>query len=89
MANLKASKKDILVNRRNRERNQHYKSQMKTFIKQALVAIEADKKESLETVRLTLKQIDKVASKGVIKKQKAARLKSRLQKKYNTAAAAA
>ena len=83
MANLKSSKKDILVNRRNHIRNQHYKSMLKTFLKQALESIEKDKKQALEKVRHTLKQIDKIASKGVIKKQKAARLKSRLQKKYN------
>ena len=88
MANLKSSKKDILVNKRNRERNQHYKSKMKTFIKQALVAIAEDTANALPKVKETLKQIDKTASKGVIKKQKAARLKSRLQKKFNTASAA-
>lgn len=87
MANLKASKKDKLVNKRNHDRNQHYKSKLKTYIKQALESVENDKKESLETVRKALKQIDKTASKGVIKKQKAARLKSRLQKKYNLVAA--
>lgn len=87
MANLKASKKDILVNARNKTRNQHYRSKIKTLIKKAQQAIvdNADNRDVL--VRDALRQLDKVVTKGVLKKQTAARKKSRLALALNKAQA--
>lgn len=88
MANLKASKKDILVNARNKKRNQHFKSKIKTLIKKAHIAIVAKSEESEKIVREALRRIDKTVTKGVIKKQTAARKKSRLARAFNKAAQA-
>lgn len=87
MANKKAAKKDILTNKRNKIRNTHFKSLMKTRIKKAEQALESNDKETVSIVRLALKQIDKTASKGIIHKNVAARKKSNLAKKLNTATA--
>ncbi len=83
MANKKAAKKDILINKRNKLRNVHFKSLMKTSIKKAESAIENNDKELVTTVRVALKQIDKTAAKGIIHKNSAARKKSSLAKKLN------
>ena len=87
MANKKAAKKDILTNKRNKIRNTHFKSLMKTRIKKAEQALESNDKEKVSIVRLALKQIDKTASKGIIHRNVAARKKSNLAKKLNTATA--
>ena len=47
MANKKAAKKDILTNKRNRLRNVHAKTLMKTHIKKAVTAIEEKSKEAV------------------------------------------
>ncbi len=84
MANKKAAKKDILTNKRNKTRNTHFKSLMKTTIKNAVVAIENKDENAVETVKIALKQIDKTSSKGIIHKNQAARKKSKLAKKANS-----
>jgi small subunit ribosomal protein S20 len=85
VANIKASKKDILVNARNKKRNQHFRSKIKTLIKKAQIAISAKSEESEKLVREALRVIDKTVTKGVIKKQTAARKKSRLALALNKA----
>lgn len=77
MANIKSAKKRILVNKSKREENVPVKSTMKTAIKKAIV------NPSDETVKEASKRIDKALSSGIIKKNKAARLKSRVAKKLN------
>ncbi len=83
MANLKASKQYIPVNLRNRLRNQSVEHAMKTAIKRVHHALEQKSKEAESVLRQALRLIDKTASKGVIKKQSAARKKSRLTQLYN------
>ena len=78
MANIKSAKKRILVNRTKREENLPIKSTMKTAVKKAIT------NPSEETVREATKRIDKALASGIIKKNKAARLKSRVCKKLNT-----
>lgn len=86
MANIKASKKDILTNKRNKDRNVAFKSKMKTSVKRAVTSI-VEKAEDAETqTRTALKTIDKLVSKGVLHKKTAARKKSKLMKKVNTEA---
>ncbi len=77
MANIKSAKKRILVNKTKREENVPVKSTMKTAIKKAIV------NPSDETVKEATKRIDKALASGIIKKNKAARLKSRVAKKLN------
>ena len=50
MANKKAAKKDILTNKRNNLRNTHFKSLMKTRIKNAESAIESNDKETVTII---------------------------------------
>lgn len=71
-----------------RQRNQAHKSRMRTFIKRARAALEVAKKgnsleEAQRAVYTACQIIDKIASKGVIKKNTAARYKSRLMQSLN------
>ena len=77
MANIKSAKKRILVNKTKRDENLPIKSTMKTAVKKAIV------NPSEETAKEATKRIDKALSSGIIKKNKAARLKSRVAKKLN------
>ncbi len=83
MANLKASKKGIIVAERNRQRNIANKSKMKTMIRQVKAAVAGKQENAAEKLKEALKVIDKTAAKGTIKKQAAARKKSRLVSGYN------
>lgn len=86
MANTKTAKENIKINERNRQRNIAYRSKMRTYIKQALQAVEAKQENAAEVVAKALRVIDKTAAKGVIKKQTAARRKSRLARFANEVA---
>ncbi len=83
MANKKSSKKNILINERNRKRNVHYKSLVKTVIKKSLSAIEEATDDRETVVKNALRTIDKTVSKGVLNKKAAARRKSRLARALN------
>lgn len=85
MANLKNAKKAILVNERNRRRNQAVKTAYKTAIKNALAAISENTADAADIVRAACRTIDKTAGKGVVKKQTAARKKSNLMTLLNNA----
>jgi small subunit ribosomal protein S20 len=84
MANIKSQKKRILTNNKRHERNKAVKTEMKTRTKEATDSIGTDAND--EDVRLAVKRIDSAASKGIIHKNTAARKKSRLMKKVNSAA---
>ena len=92
MPNIKSVKKDVIKSRKNHLRNVSAKSAMKTFVKKARVAVDAhdyDASVAAEAVRLACKAVDKVAERGIIHKNQAARRKSRIMKRANKAAAAA
>ena len=61
-----------------RVRNKHYNSMMKTAIKRAMATEDAETATTLGTTAISL--IDKVASNGIIHKNKAANQKSRVSK---------
>ena len=61
--------------------NNHYKSKMKTHIKKVLNSTNKEEAENLKND--AFKIIDKIASKGVIHKNKASNQKSRLSKHIN------
>lgn len=87
MANNKQSKKRILINETKRLRNRPYRSAARTFVKKAELAIKAGDQEAAATaVGDALSMLDRVASKGIIHRNNAARRKSRLMKKFNGAA---
>ena len=90
MANNKSSKKRILINETKRLRNRPYISAARTFVKKAEVAIKAGDKAAASTaVGEALSMLDRVASKGIIHRNNAARRKSRLMKKFNAVGAEA
>ena len=64
------------------EYNNHYKSMMKTSIKKVLASTKKDDAQTLKND--AFKVIDKVTSKGIIHKNKAANQKSRITKYINT-----
>ena len=82
MANTKSAKKHIRSNEKKRLRNRLHSGRARTAVKKARRAIEAkDVEQSVEAVRLAVKQLDHAASKGSIHKRNAARRKSRLMKR--------
>ncbi|MBV7363923.1 30S ribosomal protein S20 [Actinomycetaceae bacterium TAE3-ERU4] len=81
MANIKSQKKRIKTNEKRRQRNQAYKSELKTFVRKTREAIAAGDKEQAEAaLRVVARKLDKAVSKGVIHKNQAANRKSKLAK---------
>jgi small subunit ribosomal protein S20 len=83
MANTKSAKKAIKVSERNRKRNVHFKSKLKTTIKKFLELLESKDASASTAIRLVIKTIDQTAAKKIINKSKASRMKSNLMKKLN------
>ena len=84
MRKNKSAIKRAVQSEKNRLRNAHVKSTMKTNIKKVLVALEAKEKDEAQAAcKAAITYIDKAASKGVIHKNNAARRVSRLSKKIN------
>jgi small subunit ribosomal protein S20 len=83
--NTKTAKKQLLVNERNRERNQHYKSVMKTTMKKARNLIESgeDRAEAQTAINKAVRVLHRTASRGIIKRQNASRRISRLMTAFN------
>lgn len=85
MANIKSAKKRILTIAKKTELNKSKKSAMKSAIKSVRIAAEANQAgDANEKLRAASKLVNKTASKGVIHKNKAARLVSRMAKKVNS-----
>ena len=89
MANIKSQIKRNKQNLVRQERNKAVRSELRTRVKNAVAAGEAQADDVVEAAKLAQKKIDKAATKGVIHKNAAARRNSRLAKKLNAAAAAA
>lgn len=64
-------------------RNRYFISTLKTFLKKARKSIEAKEENATAMVRKASAFIQHVASKGIIHRNKASRLVSRLAKFYN------
>ena len=86
MANNKSSKKNILINERNRQRNVKYKTLVKSTMKKALGAVSDSAEDRANIVKAAMRTIDKTVTKGVLHKKAAARRKSRLARALNAAA---
>jgi len=84
MANHKATKKDVRKSTKRRERNRYYGKTTRGAIRD-LKEIKA-KGEAGEKLQSVVSMIDRLAKKGIIHKNKAANLKSKLTKKVNTLA---
>ena len=88
MANSKQAAKRARQSDKHLESNRWQKSRMYTHIKKVLKAIEAGNKEVAQNeMKLTTSFIDRLSSKGLIHKNKAARHKSRLSKHIKEMAA--
>jgi small subunit ribosomal protein S20 len=83
--NTKTAKKQLLVSRRNRERNQHVLTTLKTALKKARAGIAEGKDATAAgaAVNLAVQVLHRTATKGVIKRQNASRRASRLMRAYN------
>lgn len=81
MPNIKSAKKRVLVAKVRNDRNKAAKTELKTILKRARA--EEATADAVKTAAVTL---DKAAGKGLIHKNKAARIKSRLAKKANASA---
>ena len=79
LPNITSAKKRVRQAERNRQRNKHFMSGMRTCVKNVLKAIEAgDKDLAQSSYAKAVSALDATASKGLIHKNKAARHKSRL-----------
>jgi len=84
MANHSATKKDVRQATKRRDRNRYYGKTMRNAVRD-LRALKSNK-EAGDKLTGIISQIDKLAKKGIIHKNKAANLKSKLAKKVNTLA---
>ncbi len=82
MANTPQAKKRARQNEKRRLHNTGLRSMYRTYIKKILTAVEAgDKDKALEAYQSAVPVIDSMVNKGITHKNKAARHKSRLNKK--------
>lgn len=82
MAQHKSVKKRIVKSKKENLRNRRYISMMKTAIKSAKNV--SNKEEGENKLRKTVSILDKLVSKGIIHKNKAANEKSKLTKLVNS-----
>ncbi|ABI56203.1 30S ribosomal protein S20 [Alkalilimnicola ehrlichii MLHE-1] len=79
MANIPSAKKRARQAEKRRKHNQSQRSMMRTYIKRVVNAIKAgDKAQAEEAYKVAVPVIDRMATRGLIHKNKAARHKSRL-----------
>lgn len=84
MANMKNAKKKIKLIAKQSKNNNDYHASMRTAIKNTEKAVLAnDKEKANDSLKTAIKKIDKAASSGVVKANKASRDKSKLTKKVN------
>lgn len=88
MANIKSAIKRARQNIKLRQHNASARSMFRTFIKNVLKAVEAGDKEAARSAYAKAQPIiDKAAGKGLLHKNKAARIKSRLSARVKAMAA--
>lgn len=83
MPNTKSAAKRVRQTIKRTLRNRRVKSQIRTAIRKFEEAAQEDLNLAEERLRQALKSLDKAASKGVIHRNKAARKKSRLTRRFN------
>ncbi|GAK56723.1 30S ribosomal protein S20 [Candidatus Vecturithrix granuli] len=84
MANHKSAIKKMRQDEARRLRNKAYRTRYKSIVKAVETAIQQRNIDAAkEAFQAAVSMIDRIASKGVIHKNKAARKKSRLAKKVN------
>lgn len=79
MANIKSAKKRAKQAVRRRERNVELRSRFRTAVKKVLKATQQGDKDAAQTLfKAAVPEIDKMVTKGILKKNRAANYKSRL-----------
>lgn len=79
MANIQSARKRARQNVKRRAHNVALRSRMRTAIKSVLKAVRSGDKESAQAnFRAAVPEIDKMVTKGLIQKNRAAKYKSRL-----------
>jgi len=79
LANIKSAKKRALQSEKRRQHNASRRSMTRTSLKKVLVAIASGDKAAAQTAYTAVTPLlDRMATKGLIHKNKAARHKSRL-----------
>lgn len=89
MAHSKSAIKRWRQSIERRDRNRSVKSETRTLLNKAVVAIESDPANAEEAVRAAVSALDRAAQKTVIHANAASRGKSRLLKRFNLATATA
>ena len=84
MPNKKSAVKELRKSAKRAIRNYKIKKTIKDAIKDSKKLLEAKEKSAIDKVKEAIKVLDKAATKKVIKKNAAARKKSRLMKKLNS-----
>ena len=88
MANIKSAKKRARQAEKRRRHNAGLRSMVRTYIKKVVLAIEAGNKENAQQAyQEAVPVIDRMVTKGIIHKNKAARHKSRLNSQVKALAA--
>ena len=85
LPNIKSAKKRVLIAEARNARNKAEKSALKTAIKKANAAIDANAEDKTQAVQFACKKIDQAAAKNLLHKNTAARKKSNLVSKLNRA----
>ena len=80
MPNIKSAIKRVKVTAKKTLRNKFVKTKVKNAIKRFYASVLESPEAAQEQYRLTVSQIDRAVSKGVLHKNAAARKKSRLAK---------
>ncbi len=79
MANIKSAKKRVIKSEQQRQHNTSRRSMMRTFIKKVYAAVASQDKDQAVKAFSTMQPIlDRLATKGLIHKNKASRHKSTL-----------
>jgi small subunit ribosomal protein S20 len=83
MPNIKSAKKRVKVNDTKALRNKAVKSDLKTALKKADLAVANNAEDKEAVVKTAIKKVDMACTKGIIHKNNAARKKSALAKSLN------
>ena len=83
MPSSERSNKAARVAERKRLRNRSARRSLKTYIVKAESSVDAGEESAYQKTMIAVSSIDKAVSKGIIHRNKGARLKSQLMKKLN------
>ena len=85
MPNIKSAKKRVKVNKVKAANNKARKTNLKTVLKHADLAVTTNAADKEAAIRLAIKKVDQAAAHNLMHKNAAARKKSQLAKKLNAA----